>query len=287
MSKEAAKTGSEPTILSALEQNLPIGERILVDELSYKIQPTGMKFFITMMKPFMKSVISASEKKAAPGMWGGLLCRKRYIDEKLLDSIDQVQQVVNLGAGLDTRLYRLSGIQHLPAWELDQQQNIEAKLAAFTRALKQIPSNIKLVPIDFDRENIMDILVKNGFDPGKKAFFIWEAVSQYLTKDGIDSIFSFLSQAKAGSLITFTYIHQDFIDGKNLFGWESGYKRFVKNNLFIYGMNPDKVDAFLSAYGYKLIEDLDYSQMSERYIKPTGRKLAAAKLEHMVLAEKL
>ena len=127
MSKEAAKTGSEPTILSALEQNIPIEERILVDELSYKIQPIGIKLILKIMKPFMKSVISASEKNAAPGMWGGLLCRKRYIDEKLLDSINQIEQIVNLGAGLDTRLYRLAEIKHLPAWELDQPQNIRAK----------------------------------------------------------------------------------------------------------------------------------------------------------------
>ncbi|KLU62415.1 leucine carboxyl methyltransferase [Peptococcaceae bacterium CEB3] len=287
MSKEAAKTGSEPTILSALEQNLPIEERILVDELAYKIQPISLKLSIKMMKPFMKPVISASEKNAAPGMWGWLLCRKRYIDEKLLDSTNQVEQIVNLGAGLDTRLYRLTGIKHLPAWELDQEQNIEAKRRALSRALKQIPPNIKLVPIDFDTENIMDILIKNGFDPNKKAFFIWEAVSQYLTKDGIDSTFSFLSKAKTGSLIAFTYIHQDFIEGKNLFGWVKGYKRFVENRIFIYGMNPDNVNSFLSAYGYKLIEDLDYSQMSDRYIKPTGRKLAASKLEHMVFAEKM
>lgn len=283
MSKEAAKTGSEPTILSALEQNLPIKERILIDELSYKIQPIGTKLFIKMMKPFMKSVISASEKNAAPGMWGGLLCRKRYIDEKLLDSINQVEQIVNLGAGLDTRLYRLTRINNIPAWELDQPQNIKAKQKAF----KEIPSNIKLISIDFDTENIMDILVKNNFNPDKKVFFIWEAVSQYLTKDGINSTFTFLSRAKAGSLIAFTYIHQDFIDGKNLFGWENGYKRFVKNNIFINGMNPDNVNVFLSGYGYKLIEDLDYSQMADRYIRPTGRKLTASKLEHMVFAEKV
>ena len=53
MSKEAGKTGSEPIILSALEQNFPIEERILVDELSYKIQPIGIKIFLKIMKPFM------------------------------------------------------------------------------------------------------------------------------------------------------------------------------------------------------------------------------------------
>ncbi|MDI3311214.1 MAG: hypothetical protein QJR05_07275, partial [Thermoanaerobacterium sp.] len=83
------------------------------------------------------------------------------------------------------------------------------------------------------------------------------------------------------------FIHQDFIDGKNVFGWEDGYKRFVENNIFIYGMRPENVEDFLSAYGYRLIEDLDYSQMADQYIKPTGRRLTASKLERMGFAEKI
>lgn len=287
MSKEAAQTGSEPTVLSALEQNYPIEKRILNDELSYKIQPAGVKLIIRLLKPFMNTIVRASEKSAAPGMWGGLLCRKRYIDEKLLDSINQVEQIVNLGAGLDTRLFRLDETKLLPVWELDQTENIHKMQTAFTRALNQMPPNIKLVAIDFDHESIMDVLTNNGFDPDKRTFFIWEAVTQYLTQEGIDSTFSFLSKVKSGSLITFTYVHQDFIDGKNLFGWESGYKRFVKNKIFINGMRPENVGGFLSGYGYSLKEDLDYNQMADRYIKPTGRRLTASKLEHMVFAEKI
>lgn len=287
MSKEAAQTGSEPTVLSALEQNFPIKKRILFDELSYKVQPAGVKLFIRLSKPFMNTMVRASEKSAAPGMWGGLLCRKRYIDEKLLGSVNQIEQIVNLGAGLDTRLFRLSEIKFLPVWELDQAENIQKKRTVFTRALNQIPPNVKLVSIDFNRESIMDVLTENGFDLERRTFFIWEAVMQYLTKEGIDSTFSFLSKVKSGSLIAFTYIHQDFIDGINLFGWESGYKRFVKNKIFINGMRPENVGDFLSCYGYRLIEDLDYSHMADSYIRPTGRKLTVSKLERMVFAEKI
>jgi O-methyltransferase involved in polyketide biosynthesis len=30
------------------------------------------------------------------------MCRKRYIDEKLIESVGQIDAVVNLGAGFDT-----------------------------------------------------------------------------------------------------------------------------------------------------------------------------------------
>lgn len=286
MSKAAAKTGSEPTVLSALEQNFPLEQRILVDDLAYRIQPAGVKLFIRLSKPFRNALLRASEKSAAPGMWGGLLCRKRFIDEKLLGSLDKVEQIVNLGAGLDTRLFRLEETVRLPAWELDQAANIREKQAVFARALNGIPQNRRLVAVDFDRESILAALVRNGFDPGKRTFFIWEAVTQYLTAAGIDATFSFLSKAASGSFLAFTYVDEDFIEGKNLFGWESGYRRFVKNKLFIYGMKPENVGGFCSRYGYNLLEDLDYSRMADRYLRPTGRGLTASRLEHAVFAEK-
>ena len=60
-------------------------------------------------------MIRVSEK-SAPGVWGGLMCRKRYIDEKLIESVDRIEAVVILGAGFDTRAYRLRALaeQYLP-----------------------------------------------------------------------------------------------------------------------------------------------------------------------------
>lgn len=37
----------------------------------------------------------------------------------------------------------------------------------------------------------------------------------------------------------------------------------------------------------RLIEDLDYAALGERYVKPTGRDLPAMKIERIVYAEKL
>jgi hypothetical protein len=32
---------------------------------------------------------------------------------------------------------------------------------------------------------------------------------------------------------------------------------------------------FLAAYGWHVVEDLDYEELAERYVKPTGRELTS------------
>lgn len=41
MARAAAKTGGEPTALVAVEQCFPKNERIIVDDLAYRIMPSG------------------------------------------------------------------------------------------------------------------------------------------------------------------------------------------------------------------------------------------------------
>lgn len=48
-----------------------------------------------------ESMIRATDKKAR-GIWGGVLCRKRYADDQVTAAIEAgIDQVVVLGAGLD------------------------------------------------------------------------------------------------------------------------------------------------------------------------------------------
>ncbi|NPT53850.1 SAM-dependent methyltransferase [Paraburkholderia elongata] len=117
-------------------------------------------------------------EKKFPGVWGGILCRKRYIDEKLIESIGQIEALVNLGAGFDTRAYRLAPIARIPVWEVDQPQNIEAKRRRLRKLFGEIPENVTLVPIDFDQQTPAIVLPTCGYSIGKRTFFIWEGVTQ-------------------------------------------------------------------------------------------------------------
>jgi len=224
--------------------------------------------------------------KTFPGLWGGMMCRKRYIDEALIASAGSIEAVVNLGAGFDTRVYRLPALADLPVWELDQPENIEPK--RLRKRLGAIPAHITLAPIDFDREDIGTVLASHGYAPQKRTFFIWEAVTQYLTESGIRATFDFLARAATGSRLAFTYVRKDFVEGRNLYGQDRLYRRYVvQDNIWLFGIDPENVSSFLGSFGWRVVEHLGYEALAGRHVKPTGRELASTPIERMVYAEKL
>src|SRR5690606_30668309 len=111
-------------------------------------------------------------EKAAPGMWAAILVRKRDTAGKLLGSVEHSRAIVNLGAGLDTRVYRMAELASLPAWEVGQPENIAAKRASLESAFDEVPRHVTLVPIDFDSEALSDALARHGYVAGAETFFI-------------------------------------------------------------------------------------------------------------------
>jgi methyltransferase (TIGR00027 family) len=289
VTQAAAKTGAGPTVTVAVEQHFPENQRIIEDNLAYSILPFSMRTFVHLTRlAFVRDWMVRAAEKSAPGIWGGLMCRKRYIDEKLIESVAQIDAVVDLGAGFDTRAYRLPALADMLVWEVDQPENIGPKQARLWKLFGEVPTHVKLVPIDSDREELDAVLASHGYPADRRMFFIWEAVTQYLTETGIRTTFDFLAKAARGSRLAFTYIRKDFLDGQVMYGQDELYKQYVvRDKVWLFGMDPEGVTNFLGSYGWRVVEHLGYEEMAERYVKPTGRELASTPIERMVYAEKL
>ena len=287
MSRKAAQTGPGAMVLVAVEQALPENERIIDDDLAYRILPFAFRVNVWISTRVKDWLIRKTEEKV-PGLWGGIMARKRYIDDIVTKAADgQVEALVNLGAGFDTRAFRLQALAEVPIWEVDQPQNIDAKRARLEDLFQEIPGQVRLVPIDFDHENLATVLASHGYTPEKKTFFIWEGVTQYVTEGGIRATFDFLANVPAGSRLVFTYTPRDFIDGENFYGQEYLYKQMLlKDKIWLFGIDPENVDDFLGEYGWRVLEHLSYEELGERYVKPTGRELKSMAIERIVYAEK-
>ncbi len=287
MAREAAKTGIMPMALVAIEQYFPKAQHIVDDDLAFRFLPFGGKGFVRLLQPRrVRDWLIGLSEKHNPGIWGGLLCRKRYIDEKVFTSRNEIEALVNLGAGLDTRACRPPVVSRLPVWELDQNESVRAKEKRLHKVFGSIPANIKLVPVDFDRDDPGAVLAAHGYSLRSRTFFIWEGVSQYLTEQGVRATFGWLAKAAPGSRLVFTYVRRSFLEGKDVYGWESGYKQFVASRLWKFGMESADWPAFLRNYGCRIIEDAGYDELASRYILPAGRRLVSTPVERIVYAEK-
>lgn len=288
--KGAAKTGIQPTVTVAVEQNFPKNQRIVNDNLAPYLFTGINKFWIWICKfAFIRNGLVRFTEKLMKGGWSLFLVRKRYIDSKLIETIQEqhIKSVVNLGAGMDTRLFRFPEVQNIKSWEVDLLVNIKSKYKAITRALGYFPSHITQVPINFIEEDIEVKLKEKGYQSKEKTFFIWEAVSQYLDESSILKMFKFFSNAPSGSYLTFTYVLKDFVEGVNLYDQELLYKNTVKKNIWKSGFYAQEIASKLKEYGWVLIEDIDYDGLNDRYVKPTGRKLGVVKIERVVFAKKI
>jgi methyltransferase (TIGR00027 family) len=280
----AARTALGPMMIAAIEQYQPSGQRLVVDDLAYRFLPPAARLAVRVCRPRgpRDLFVSFSEKQAA-GVWASIACRKRYADDKVREAIENgAEAIVILGAGLDTRGRRFGVRNEVPVFEVDLPANVAGKQAklAGTRG-------VALVPVDFDTDDLGRKLAAHGFDPGQKTIFVWEAVTQYLTADGVRRTMDFLSGAAAGSGLVFTYIPQDFIDGTRLYGAENLYRRFRgKDPLWRFGIAPGKVAEMLAEYGWREVEQLGRDEFLARYVTPTGRGLAVSDLERSVYADK-
>jgi methyltransferase (TIGR00027 family) len=275
-------------VLVAIEQYWPEGERIITDDLAYQILPLGSRFWVRVSGRLKDWLIRKTEG-TVPGLWGGMMVRKRYIDDKAAEAADgHIEAVVNLGAGFDTRAFRLQALAEVPVWEVDLPQNIDAKRPRLEKLFQKIPDHVTLVPIDFDHQDLATVLASHGYRPDRKTLYIWEGVTQYVTEEGIRATFDLLAKAPPGSRLVFTYTPKDFIDGEVFYGQEYLYRQMlVKNHIWLFGIDPERVDDFIGEYGWRVVEHLGYDELDERYVKPTGRDLQFMAIERIVSAEKI
>jgi methyltransferase (TIGR00027 family) len=284
----AAQTAFGPMVLVAIEQSEAPERRLVDDELAVQFLPTPIRWLLAAAPPnLLRRLTIAAMEREGPGLWASLICRKRYIADKVTAVLDDIDAVVILGAGFDTLAYRLARMTRIPIFEVDQPVNVARKTAAVKRALGAPPSSVRLVPLDFECDDVLTVLTEHGYRPESRTVFVWEAVTQYLTAEAVYATLTALRSAAAGSRLVFTYIRRDFIDGINLYGAVPLYRRFVQRQpLWRFGLPPQEVATFLAGHGWRLCEQAGPDLILQRYIEPTGRHLTTSPIEWTAYAEK-
>ncbi len=276
-------------VLAAVEQNEPAGRRLLDDDLADLFLPAPLRWLVaaTRAAPIRRLMIRGSEF-SGPGLWANLACRKRFIADKITESLDDINAVVILGAGLDTRAYLLNRQVRIPVFEVDLPVNIARKAKTLRRVLGGPPLSVRLVALDFERDDLLTALAEHGYHTDYRAFFICEGVTQYLTEDGVRRTLDGLRAAAPGSRLVFTYVRRDFIDGTNRYGTRTLYRTVrQRQQLWHFGLDPDEVADFIAEYGWRLVEQAGPDELVARYVEPTGRELKASQLEWSAYAEKI
>jgi methyltransferase (TIGR00027 family) len=136
-----------------------------------------------------------------------VVMRSRYVEDEVDQAVARgVSQYVILGAGLDSFAYRRPDLaQVLRVFEVDHPTSQAWKRSRPRQAGIDLPPNLNLVPVDFEKNSLIGTLRANGYQTGAPGLFSWLGVTMYLTSDAVFSTLRAIATLALGTEIIFQY----------------------------------------------------------------------------------
>ena len=287
---QISKTALSAAALRVIENMRPKQERMFEDKLALIFLKPVWRIVMQLfrLRGFRESALTKRDNQY-PGVMGGLLCRTRFIDDTLRKSLtDGFEQIIILGAGFDTRPYRIEGIDKVRVFEVDHPPTMAWKIVSLKKKLKNLPQHVGFVPVNFNKQKLSDEMIKSDYNPGLKSLFIWEGVTQYITAEAVDETFKFIRESSpAGSRIVFTYVDQNFLDKDERCSELHKILSDMENlaEPWVFGIHQSEIGGFLEQRGFKLIEQVGSDEYDELYLKQIDRTIKVFDIEKVVVAE--
>jgi len=216
--------------------------------------------------------------------------RTRFIDEALERAIGGgATQVVILGAGFDSHAYRCGELlAHVRVFEVDRAVTQALKKERVNDVLGGPPSNLTYVPIEFQHEDLPDVLTRHGYDPSQRTFFILEGVTMYVPEDALRATLRFVAAHPRGSGIVFDFVYRAMIDMISQIDTTTApeaakpfltrFLDLIRDEPWVFGLPVSREREFLGEFGLELREafTIGGEESLERYLtKADGTQVGA------------
>ncbi len=223
----------------------------------------------------------------ARGMRAFLCARSRFAEDALERAFAAgARQYVVLGAGLDTYAGR-SPHADLRIFEVDHPATQAWKQHRLEQADIHVPSSVTFVPVDFERESLMERLVSSGFDATAPAFCSWLGVLPYLTREAAEGTLRALGKLPPGSGVAFDYaVTRASLSPQQQAAFDWLAERVARaGEPFRLGFEPADLRRLLLECGFTRLEDLDSESIHARYFDGRSDELGVrGSLGHLVCA---
>eukprot|EP01040_Poterioochromonas_malhamensis_P004924 gene4924-5282_t len=183
--------------------------RLIYDELAIKC--TEAEKLEELMKMFPKVKLDT--------MVEGVAVRTRKIDEEIAKGLSEASQIVTLGAGLDSRPWRIhhylqgkeqeevfvESLSSKKWYEIDFQEIFDFK-GHYVSQLEKSPFQYIPVVGNACTDNWIELLHQQGFDSREKTIWILEGFVTYLTEEEVRRVFTMIASITApGSKLISTF----------------------------------------------------------------------------------
>ncbi|HJZ71902.1 MAG TPA: class I SAM-dependent methyltransferase [Vicinamibacterales bacterium] len=194
--------------------------------------------------------------------------RSRIAEDVLSGAVERgIRQVVILGAGLDTFALRSPyGARQIRIYEVDHPATQAWKCQRLAEAQLALPPWLNFVPVDFERDDLGDMLVGAGFHQHSPAFFTWLGVMPYLTLDAIDSALAYMASIEHSEVV-FDYMEppQAFSEEMRELVTKRTEQLERTGERWTSRFEPAGIAAILRSHGFCDIEDIDFQEIASRF----------------------
>jgi|Transcript_82229 methyltransferase (TIGR00027 family) len=210
---DVAYTARYAAALRAIEQEHP--EALIRDPLARVFAGEAA---LMKVKPDMDKHYADSQRNSH----SHIAIRARAFDDMLAEEIRQRSdedgasvQVVNLGAGMCTRAWRLNFVTPTTWYEVDRLDSIKLRRKILDRfCVQPLVHEYRMVPQDFSQPlETMSLQLKNWhFDPSGTTIVIMEGLLMYLTVPEIQNLAAELYELSSGPMcLILSALNQNFL----------------------------------------------------------------------------
>jgi len=280
---QSSQSAAGVAFFRACEAQRPETERICYD-------PYARAFVSGFLLSLNKLVnLPALYEKLSPGATSFIFVRERYIDDILKASLSEgLAQVVILGAGFDTRAYRIAGIEKTHVFEIDFPATQATKLKGFKKLIDPLPAYVTFLPVDFNTQTLEERLLASDYDEHAKTLFIWQGVTYFLTTEGFESTLAFIAKHSGpGSTVVFDYFYNEVLHDptrKDIQAMRRTAQKFGED--YLVGIDRGQVEPFLTQRGFRDVKDMTLEDLKRIYftgpnanrVVPDGMAIVSARV---------
>lgn len=268
MTRNASKTAETIAMVRVSESRKPKDERVCYDPYAICFISQEVLDFAANNPEKYRAFLAQSER-LVPGARNSVVARVRFFDDIVKSSIDDgLEQLVILGAGYDTRAYRIEGMDKIKVFEIDHLATQKVKIEKIKEIFNSLPDHVTYIPLDLEVDKLSQWILESKYDSSKKTLFIMEGLLMYISPEVVDEILFFIVRNSGnGSAILFDYIPLSVVDGTCELEAGQNWQKGVTDagEPFKFGINEGSTESFLSQRGFTKIKNMTGEDYKKAY----------------------